>query len=35
VENGAPPTTEKITAMGNLIEEMTNKGVLLATEGKR
>ena len=32
-EHGVPPTTEKITAMGKLIEEMTNKGVLLATEG--
>jgi hypothetical protein len=32
-EKGVPPTTEKITAMGNLIEEMTTKGVLLATEG--
>ncbi len=32
-ENGVPPTPVKITAMGKLIEEMTNKGVLLATEG--
>ena len=32
-ETGVPPTTEDMAAMGNLIEEMTDKGVLLSTEG--
>jgi hypothetical protein len=32
-ETGVPPTTEKIAAMQQLIEEMTEKGVLLSTEG--
>jgi hypothetical protein len=30
---GTPPTQEDLAAMGNLIEEMTKAGVLLATEG--
>lgn len=30
---GTPPTAEHIAAMGNLIKEMTDAGVLLATEG--
>jgi hypothetical protein len=32
-KEGVPPTTEMMAAMGNLIEEMTDKGVLLSTEG--
>ena len=32
-ETNKPPTTEEIAAMGRLIEEMTNAGVLIATEG--
>jgi hypothetical protein len=32
-ETNAPPTTEEMAKMGKLIEEMTNAGVLLATEG--
>jgi hypothetical protein len=32
-ETNVPPTTEEMAKMGNLIEEMTNAGVLLATEG--
>ena len=30
---GRPPTQDEMARMGNLIEEMTNAGVLLATEG--
>jgi hypothetical protein len=30
---GTPPTEHDMAAMGNLIEEMTKAGVLLATEG--
>ena len=30
---GTPPTEHHMAAMGNLIEEMTKAGVLLATEG--
>ena len=30
---GTPPTQEHFAKMGNLIEEMTKAGVLLATEG--
>ena len=30
---GTPPTQEDMAKMGNLIEEMTKAGVLLATEG--
>jgi hypothetical protein len=30
---GVPPSTETMAAMGNLIEEMTDAGVLLSTEG--
>ena len=33
VESNVPPTTEEMTAMGQLIEEMTSAGVLIATEG--
>jgi hypothetical protein len=33
VERNVPPTTEEMAAMGKLIEEMTNAGTLLATEG--
>jgi hypothetical protein len=32
-ETGVPPTTEEIAKMGQLIDEMTKAGVLLATEG--
>jgi hypothetical protein len=32
-ETGAPPTTEHMAKMGQLIDEMTKAGVLLATEG--
>ena len=32
-ETNVPPTTEEMAKMGKLIEEMTNAGVLLATEG--
>ena len=32
-ETSTPPSTEKMTDMGNLIQEMTEKGILLATEG--
>ena len=32
-ETGTPPSTEHMTAMGNLIQEMTEKGVLISTEG--
>jgi hypothetical protein len=32
-ERGVPPTTEDMAKMGQLIEEMTKAGVLLATEG--
>lgn len=32
-ERNIPPSTEEIAAMGKLIDEMTNAGVLLATEG--
>ena len=32
-ETGVPPTTEEMARMGQLIEEMTKAGVLLATEG--
>jgi hypothetical protein len=32
-ERNTPPATEEIAAMGKLIDEMTNAGVLLATEG--
>jgi hypothetical protein len=34
-ETNVPPTTEEMARMGKLIEEMTNAGVLLATEGQR
>jgi hypothetical protein len=33
VERNAPPSTDEIAAMGKFIEEITNAGVLLATEG--
>jgi hypothetical protein len=33
VETAVPPTTEVLAKMGQLIEEMTKAGVLLATEG--
>ncbi len=33
VERNSPPSTDEIAAMGKLIDEMTNAGVLLATEG--
>ena len=32
-ETTTPPSTQKMTDMGNLIQEMTEKGILLATEG--
>jgi hypothetical protein len=32
-EKNVPPSTDEIAAMGKLIDEMTNAGVLLATEG--
>jgi hypothetical protein len=32
-ETGIPPTTEEMAKMGQLIEEMTNAGTLVATEG--
>ena len=32
-ETHTPPSTELMTDMGNLIQEMTDKGILLATEG--
>ena len=32
-ETGTPPSPEKMAAMGQLIEEMTRAGVMLATEG--
>ena len=32
-ETTTPPSTEMMTNMGNLIQEMTEKGVLLGTEG--
>jgi hypothetical protein len=32
-ETNVPPTTEEMARMGKLIEEMTDAGVLLATEG--
>ncbi|HUQ98394.1 MAG TPA: YciI family protein [Gemmatimonadaceae bacterium] len=32
-ETGTPPSTELMTQMGNLIQEMTDKGILLSTEG--
>jgi hypothetical protein len=32
-ETNVPPTTQEMAKMGKLIEEMTNAGVLLATEG--
>ena len=32
-ETNVPPTTEHMAKMGQLIEEMTKAGVLLATEG--
>ena len=32
-KEGAPPTPDDIAKMGQLIEEMTKAGVLLATEG--
>lgn len=32
-ETNTPPTAEHMAAMGNLIQEMTEKGMLLATEG--
>ncbi|HEY3974280.1 MAG TPA: YciI family protein [Candidatus Sulfotelmatobacter sp.] len=33
VERSTPPTAEEMAAMGKLIEEGTNKGWLLSTEG--
>jgi hypothetical protein len=33
VEKNVPPTTEEMAAMGQLIEEMTKNGTLIATEG--
>ena len=33
VERNEPPSTEEIAAMGKLIEEMTDDGTLIATEG--
>ena len=33
IERDTPPTTEEMASMGALIEEMTNAGVLLSTEG--
>ena len=32
-ETGVPPTEEHMAAMGQLIQEMSEKGILLATEG--
>jgi hypothetical protein len=32
-ETGVPPTPEHMAAMGQLIQEMTEKGILIATEG--
>lgn len=32
-ETNTPPTTDEIARMGALVDEMTNAGVLLATEG--
>lgn len=32
-ETGVPPTPEEMARMNGLVEEMTSKGVLLATEG--
>ena len=32
-ESNVPPTTDEMAAMGQLIEELTTSGVLLATEG--
>ena len=32
-ESAGPPTPEHMAAMGQLIEKLTNEGVLLATEG--
>jgi hypothetical protein len=32
-KEGTPPTQQEIAAMGQLIDEMTKAGVLLATEG--
>ena len=32
-ESDAPPTQEEMVNMGNLIEEMTRAGVLIATDG--
>jgi hypothetical protein len=32
-ESDDPPSSEEVTAMGKLIEEMTRAGVLLAAEG--
>jgi hypothetical protein len=32
-DENLPPTPEEITAMGQLIEDMAKKGVLLVTEG--
>ena len=32
-ETGVPPTTEHMVAMQALIEEMTEKGILISTEG--
>ena len=33
VERNTPPSVEHVTRMGQLIEEMTKKGTLIATEG--
>ena len=33
VETNVPPTTEEMAKMGQLIEEMTNAGTLVSTEG--
>ena len=33
VETNVPPTTEHMAKMGQLIEEMTNAGTLISTEG--
>ncbi len=32
-ESDAPPTTEEMTKMGKLIDDMSKAGVLLAVEG--
>jgi hypothetical protein len=32
-ETGVPPTEEHMAAMGQLIQEMSEKGILIATEG--